>query len=220
MGNIKGKLFIGFTLRNLLAYQNCSKIAPQDLQFKNSDGSLTLVEGSGFPTSPDDNPGSPLNPVDEDGVRTPPIDVPPTYTDKPKTDTPETDEPDEIESIAQCLNDNYKESLSGESFYDLKGKNQIVSDDIDLIDGGSGNLLVKPKSDHGSIAKLSHRGGHTVLCNMDIDEISDTNGNIVLVNCHVGKISNHKGIVKSVYSTIENPTSQKSQNVKGYANNE
>jgi hypothetical protein len=221
----------------IVTFQNCSQIAPQDLQY--SSAADEKVSGAGV-TDPMGGsqgdgdvvvPGDTQTPggvTDPGNTQTPPM-IPPgpvagndddhhngggndnnggmgDVTDNNDSSDDSSDESEDIISdVAACMNFKADRAISGASFIDLKGRNDISSDHIDLIQGGSGKLVINAMSTSakGVLTLLEDRHGKVVICNMEVDEISNTHGALRLINSHVKMIRDHKGSVKGYNSTVD-----------------
>lgn len=120
---------------------------------------------------------------------------------------------EESEAVALCLEKEGHKQIIGNMFSNLRGSYVLVSNQISEISDVGGKFIVRSESGMGSVGKIAQQSGKLVICNMNVDLISDTNGNITLVNSNVKLLSNHKGTIKTFNSSIES-SDQKFRSVK------
>lgn len=223
--NIVVALLLIGSLVTLSLFQNCSKIAPQDLANISGEAKLTangesenivnndvivevtdLDQGPVLTQEPEDKkqperaPSDEISAADDKDVET----VVANAEDKEGDKNLEADDDvDDSKAVAACVKKKFRNSLTGSVFQDLRGKYEIVSDQIESISNTHGKILVSSKSSQSLVRKISNHHGKLILCNLNVDLIEDGHGKIVLVNSTVKEIMNHKGNVKSINSTIE-----------------
>ncbi len=215
--NIAGSLFVVSSFLCMSLFQNCSKISPEDLAQKTADaevlaagGPANVVENDTITeiVASDESPVSEAAEVVAEVVADV-ADAEPTDLVKNDDDADESvssdadDDQDDSKALAACIEKKFKSTLTGATFSNLRGKHEIVSNQIDLISDNHGKFLVRATSADSYVRKISNHKGKIILCNVNVDSIQGGHGKIVLINSYVKEILSHKGKVKSINSTIE-----------------